>query len=163
MDEIWLSLRLLLLIAVANGAPVVAMWLLHPRWSAPLDGGARFLDGRPLLGPSKTVRGAIAGIAATALVAPVLGIPFVLGALMGAAAMTGDALSSFIKRRLGIKPSGEALGLDQIPESLLPLLAVQGPLGLSVPLIIAATLLFLALEIPLARASSRLRMRDSSR
>jgi len=162
MDEVWLCFRMLLLIAVANGAPVVAMWLFHPRWSASLDGGARFLDGRPLLGPSKTVRGAIAGIAATALVAPVLGIPFVLGALMGAAAMTGDALSSFIKRRLGIKPSGEALGLDQIPESLLPLLAVQGQLGLSVPLIIVATLLFLALEIPLARASSRLRMRDSS-
>jgi CDP-2,3-bis-(O-geranylgeranyl)-sn-glycerol synthase len=162
MDEIWLGFRLLLLIAVANGAPVVAKWLLHPRWSVSLDGGACFLDGRRLLGPSKTVRGAIAGIAATALMAPVLGIPFVLGALMGAAAMTGDALSSFIKRRLGIKPSGEALVLDQIPESLLPLLAVQASLGLSVPLITATTLLFLALEIPLARASSRLRMRDSS-
>jgi CDP-2,3-bis-(O-geranylgeranyl)-sn-glycerol synthase len=74
--------------------------------------------------------------------------------------MTGDALSSFIKRRLGIAPSGRAIGLDQIPESLLPLLAVQGPLDLSIFQILAITLCFFAVEMPLARLFYRLGIRD---
>jgi len=37
-------------------------------------------------------------------------------------AMAGDLCSSFIKRRLGIKSSDKATGLDQIPESAFPLL-----------------------------------------
>ena len=161
MDDLWLSVRLLLLLGVANASPVVATRLLDPRWRTPLDGGMRFFDGRPLLGPSKTVRGAIAAIAATTLAAPVLGIPLGLGALIGAAAMTGDALSSFTKRRLGIAPSGRAMGLDQIPESILPLLLVQGPLGLSSFQILGITVIFFALEIPLARLFYRLGVRKT--
>jgi CDP-2,3-bis-(O-geranylgeranyl)-sn-glycerol synthase len=44
--------------------------------------------------------------------------------------MLGDALSSFAKRRLGLEPGDRAIGLDQVPESLLPLLALMGPYGL---------------------------------
>jgi len=160
MDEIWLSVRLLLLLAVANTSPIVAKWLLDPCLRTPLDGGLRFFDGRPLLGPSKTVRGVIAAIVATALAAPVLSIPIGLGALIGAVAMTGDALSSFVKRRLGVASSGQTIGLDQIPESLLPLLAVQGLLSLSFVQILGITLLFFALEIPFARLFYRLGIRD---
>jgi CDP-2,3-bis-(O-geranylgeranyl)-sn-glycerol synthase len=161
MDDWWLSFRLLLLLGVANASPVVATRLLDPRWRTPLDGAMRFFDGRPLLGPSKTVRGAIAAIVATALAAPVLSIPLGLGALIGAAAMTGDALSSFIKRRLGIASSGRATGLDQIPESVLPLLAVQSPLDLSLFQILGITIIFFALEIPLAWLSYRLGIRNT--
>jgi len=161
MDGIWLSFRLLLLLGVANGSPMVARRLLGLRWRTPLDGGLPFLDGRPLLGPSKTVRGVIAAVAATALAAPFVGIAPGLGALIGAAAMTGDAVSSFIKRRLGIAPSGQAMGLDQIPESLLPLIAVQGSLDLSISQILAITLFFFALDMPLARLFHRLGLRDA--
>jgi CDP-2,3-bis-(O-geranylgeranyl)-sn-glycerol synthase len=80
IDDLWLSFRLLLLLGAANASPVVAMRLLDPRWRTPLDGGMRFFDGRPLLGPSKTVRGAIAAKVAAALAAPVLSIPPGLGA-----------------------------------------------------------------------------------
>jgi CDP-2,3-bis-(O-geranylgeranyl)-sn-glycerol synthase len=52
---------------VADVAPIAAKHLLGARWQAPLDGGWRFVDGRPLLGPSKTWRGLLA--AATALAA----------------------------------------------------------------------------------------------
>ena len=90
-----------------------------------------------------------------------LGIPLGLGALIGAAAMTGDALSSFTKRRLGIAPSGRAMGLDQIPESVLPLLLVQGTLGLSSFQILGITDIFFALEIPLARLFYRLGVRKT--
>ena len=42
------------------------------------------------------------------------------GVVIGATAMAGDLLSSFCKRRLKLAPSSQALGLDQIPEVLLP-------------------------------------------
>jgi CDP-2,3-bis-(O-geranylgeranyl)-sn-glycerol synthase len=100
-------------------------------------------------------------IVATALAAPVLSIPFGLGALIGAAAMMGDALSSFTKRRLGMASSSRATGLDQIPESVLPLLAVQGPLDLSFFQILAITVIFFALEIPLSRLFYRLGIRNT--
>ena len=157
----WLSFRLLLLLGVANASPVVAARLLDPRWRTPLDGAIRFFDGRPVLGPSKTVRGAIAAILVTALAAPVLSISLGVGALIGATAMTGDALSSFTKRRLGIASSGRATGLDQIPESLLPLLVVQAPLHLSFFQVLSITVIFFALEIPLARLFYRLGIRKT--
>lgn len=160
MDAISLSVRLLLLLGVANGSPILAKRLLGARLDVPLDGGLRFVDGRPLLGPSKTLRGVVAAIALTALCAPLVGVSPQLGAWIGAAAMAGDAISSFIKRRLGIAPSGRAIGLDQVPESLLPLLAVQPALDLSATQIAGVTAAFFALETPLARLLHRMGLRD---
>jgi CDP-2,3-bis-(O-geranylgeranyl)-sn-glycerol synthase len=160
MEDLWLAFRLLCLLGVANGAPIVAARLLGERWSTPLDSGARFLDGAPVLGPRKTVRGVIAAMLASALVAPVLGLPMIVGVQIGAAAMAGDALSSFVKRRLAIPPSGRATGLDQIPEALLPLLAVRGVLDLSVLQILGVVAAFFALERPVARLFYRLGIRN---
>jgi CDP-2,3-bis-(O-geranylgeranyl)-sn-glycerol synthase len=160
MDEIWLSARLLLLLSVANGAPILAQRLLGTRWNAPLDGGMRFFDGRPILGSGKTVRGALIAILATTLAASALGISMGLGALIGAVAMAGDALSSFIKRRLGLATGDQGLGVDQIPESLLPLLAVRQALDLSLLQILGVTAAFFALELPLARLLYRMGIRD---
>lgn len=160
MDAFWLGLRLLVLLAVANSAPIAAKKLLGARWGWPLDAGMLFFDGRHVLGPSKTLRGLIAATAATALVAMPLGLGAGIGAAIGAVAMLGDALSSFVKRRLGVASSGRATGIDQIPESLLPLLAVRGALALSLAQIAAITLAFFVLEIPLARLSFRLGLRD---
>jgi len=160
MDRIWLGLQLLLLLGVANSAPILARRLLGDRWAAPLDFGLHFADGRPLLGPGKTIRGVVAAVVATALAAWALGIAPQSGALIGAVSMAGDALASFVKRRLGVAPSGRAVGLDQIPESLLPLLAVQGLLDLSAAEIMAITGAFFALEIPLARWAFRIGLRE---
>ena len=159
-DELWTALRLLLLLAVANTAPLVAKRLFGTRWSTPLDGGLRFLDGRPLLGASKTVRGLVSATLASALAAPLLGLPAAIGAVLGAGAMLGDALASFTKRRLGTPPSGRATGLDQIPEALLPLLLLQATLDLGLQQIAAVTLTFFVLEIPLAWLAHRLGLRD---
>ena len=160
MDDLWLGIRLLLLLGVANSAPIAAKRLIGARWGWPLDAGLRFIDGRPLLGPSKTVRGVAVAIAACMVCALALGLPIAVGALIGAGAMAGDALSSFVKRRLAIEPSGQAFGLDQIPESLLPLLAVQGMLNLSLLQVAAITSAFVLLEIPLARLAHRLGLRE---
>jgi len=160
LDDFWLSARLLVLLAVANGAPVVAKNVFGTRWIAPLDGGWRFVDGRPLLGPSKTVRGFIAAVASTAVAAALMGFSLGLGSMLGAFAMLGDALSSFVKRRLGIASSGRAIGIDQIPEALLPLIVVRGALELSLPEVVAITLAFFVLEIPLSRLFFTLGLRD---
>ena len=159
-DDFWLGARLLLLLAVANGAPVVAKKVFGTRWSAPLDAGWRFVDGRPLLGPSKTVRGFVVAVAGTAVAAALMGFSLGLGSVVGAFAMLGDALSSFVKRRLNIASSGRATGIDQIPEALLPLIVIRGVLELSLPEVAAITLAFFVLEMPLARLFFRLGLRD---
>jgi len=116
---------LLALLLVANGAPLAVRMVLGGRWAAPLDGGRPFIDGRPLLGPSKTWRGLIASLLATTAVAPLVGLAPGIGALMALGAMAGDLASSFLKRRLGLASGARALGLDQFPEALLPLLLCQ--------------------------------------
>lgn len=125
--------QLLVLLIVANGAPVVAKRLFGTAFARPVDGGATFVDGRPLFGASKTWRGVALSILATWVCAPLVGLPAPLGVAIGAGAMAGDLLSSFTKRRMARPVSSRALGLDQIPEALLPLLVVRllTPLGLS--------------------------------
>ena len=161
MDDFWLALRLLLLLAVANNAPIAAKLLLGPRWDRPIDGGLVFVDHRPLLGRSKTWRGLLAAVLLSALLAPLLGFGAATGALAGGLAMMGDALASFTKRRLGVPPSGRAFGLDQLPEALLPLLVLQEPLQLSWPVLTGVALAFLLLETPAARLAHRAGWRDT--
>jgi CDP-2,3-bis-(O-geranylgeranyl)-sn-glycerol synthase len=150
----------LLLLALANGAPVIGKKLLGRRFAFPLDGGLVFFDGRPLLGPSKTVRGIVLAIAATTLAAPLFGLDWRTGTLFGTIAMLGDLLSSFIKRRLALASSSRALGLDQIPESLLPLLVCRAALGLDGVEIAALVAAFLVLELLLSRLLYRLHVRE---
>lgn len=160
MDDLGLGLRLLVLLGAVNAAPIVAKRLLGARWAAPLDGGLHFVDGRRLLGPSKTARGVVAAVAAGALGAVLLGLPAGVGAAIGAAAMAGDALSSFVKRRLGVEPSGRATGLDQVPEALLPLVVVRDALDLGWLQVAVVTAAFFALEMPIARWAYRVGLRD---
>lgn len=121
---------LLLLLLVANGTPVLIKIILQDRLNYPLDGGLLFIDKRPFFGHTKTIRGILSSLAATTLAALFIGIPAFIGATFALCAMFGDLSSSFIKRRLGIPSSKMTLGLDQIPESILPLLAVKSHLGL---------------------------------
>jgi hypothetical protein len=153
-------LKLLLLLAVANGAPVLAKKAGGCTLGQPLDAGLRFIDGRPLFGPAKTVRGVLVSISATAAIAPLIGIAWWLGALIGATAMAGDLLSSFIKRRLDWPPSSRATGLDHIPESLLPLLACQHALMLTAADIGIVVGGFFAGAVVLSRLLYRLGLRD---
>ena len=153
-------LQSLALVTVANGAPVIAKKILRERFARPLDGGLTFLDRRPLFGPSKTIRGILVSIFITALSAPFVGLQSRVGALIGGTAMAGDLLSSFVKRRLKLAPSARASGLDQIPESLFPLLACRDVLALSVEDIALGTGIFVAAEIVLSRLFYKIRLRD---
>lgn len=143
-------LQVLLLLIVANGAPIVARLIMKGQWSTPLDGGMTFTDGRPVLGKSKTYRGVAFALVGTVLAAEVLGMPWEMGLTVGGLAMIGDCLSSFIKRRLGYDSGAMALGLDQIPESLFPLLSVWDPLSLSATGIMATVGAFMAFDLILS-------------
>jgi CDP-2,3-bis-(O-geranylgeranyl)-sn-glycerol synthase len=154
----WLGL--LALLAAANGAPIIGRAVLGERFGWPLDGGVRFLDGRPLFGPTKTVRGIVLALVLTPPAAALLGLGWTNGLSIAAAAMAGDLLSSFTKRRLGLPPSSRALGLDQVPESLLPLLLVREPLALSAAEILGLVAAFVVLELLLSRLLYRLHIRE---
>ena len=142
-----LALELLVLMTVANGAPVLATRLLGRRWGWPLDGGLVVWDGRRLFGTSKTVRGVVVAVAATTVAAGLMGLGWQLGLVFGVASMLGDLVSSFTKRRLGIESSGQAIGLDQIPESLFPLLVREHALGLDAAAIALLVALFVIAQV----------------
>ena len=74
--------------------------------------------------------------------------------------MTGDLFSSFIKRRLGMRSSSMALGLDQVPEALFPLTASRDWLSLGLLDIVIAVLLFFVGEIVLSRLCFAVGLRD---
>lgn len=152
--------QLLVLLTLANASPLVAKLAFGERFSAPIDGGAKFIDGRPLLGPSKTIRGLLTAIVATAAGAPLVGLELKIGLLVGATAMAGDLLSSFVKRRLGLAASSQAIGLDQIPESLIPVLACWRAMALSALDVLAVCAIFFVGELLLSRLLFRLRLRD---
>jgi CDP-archaeol synthase len=96
----------------------------------------------------------------TSICAPIIGFSATTGFVVAATAMGGDLLSSFLKRRLALAPSSQAIGLDQIPESLFPLLACRQELGLTTVDIVAGVVIFLAGELLLSRALFKLHIRD---
>ena len=77
-----LLLQLLILLVVANGTAVAAKKLLGVVFARPLDGGALFVDGQPLFGPSKTVRGIVLSVLATSICAAVMGLGWRVGPLV---------------------------------------------------------------------------------
>lgn len=152
--------RLALLLAVANGAPVIATWIFGQRFACRVDAGVELWDGQPLLGKSKTLRGLFVSVLSSALAAPLLGLDWQIGFVVGGAAMAGDLSSSVVKRRLNLAPSSRATGLDQIPESLLPLLACRGALSLSVLDITIGVAVFFAGEVVISLLLYKIHIRD---
>ncbi len=151
--------QLLVLLGIANGTPILVHKILGKHLAIPIDGGLAFVDGTPILGKSKTLRGLALSVVATTAVAPLIGLPWRIGALVGVMAMIGDLLSSFLKRRMGLPPSARALGLDQIPESLLPLLACMVFLPLTAIDVLLATLIFFVGAVLLSRLLFKLHLR----
>ena len=144
----------LLLLLVANGAPLIAKQVLGQRFSYPVDCYLRFPDRSRLFGSSKTIRGLIVAVLATAAVWHDDRYRLA-GWRTRSMAMLGDLFSSFIKRRLGMRPSSMALGLDQVPEALFPLAACRDWLSLGLVDIVIAVLLFFVGEIVLCVFASR--------
>ncbi len=155
-----LILQVLILLALANSAPIIAKRILGETFALPLDGNICFLDGRPIFGPSKTVRGVLVSLAATSACAPLFDMSATTGLLIASTAMAGDLLSSFVKRRFGLPSGAKAAGLDQIPESLLPLLACRQLLSLTALDIAVCTAIFFLGAVVLSHMMFHLHLRD---
>jgi CDP-diglyceride synthetase len=158
--QLLLIVQFLCLLALANGMPVIAKKLMGIRLARPLDGGATSPDGRPWFGSSKTIRGIVLSVLATALAAVPVGFGWRVGVLVAIGAMAGDLFSSFLKRRMNLAPSSQAIGLDQIPESLFPAVACQWVLGLTTLDVVAIVILFFFGELALSRLLFNLHVRD---
>jgi CDP-2,3-bis-(O-geranylgeranyl)-sn-glycerol synthase len=91
----------------ANAAPVAL------GGGPPLDGGEKWLDGKPFLGSHKTLRGCIVGVLAGLLIGFLQG-NVLAGVTQGFGAILGDLLSSFLKRRWDLAPGASAPVLDQL-------------------------------------------------
>lgn len=144
-------LQLLLLIIIANGAPILTRKILNNTFDLAVDFAVILPDGKRIFGPSKTWRGTIAAIIATPTAAWLLGYSPETGLLIATYAILGDLTSSFIKRRLAIKPSNMAPLLDQIPESLFPALIMMETFKLNISSVILLVLIFIITDIVLSR------------
>src|SRR3974377_1195696 len=99
----WFELgRVLILVTVANGAPVIASKALGEFVSQPIDFGTFMFDGRPLFGPSKTFRGVLCSLGATAIAAAILNLGWEIGIAVACAGVAGDLLSRFLQRRFAL-------------------------------------------------------------
>src|SRR5215472_11074925 len=148
------------LLTIANGTPLIAKKIFGRHFAHPLDAGVTFFDQRPLFGSSKTLRGILLSILVTTASAPLIGVNPGVGTVVASAAMAGDLFSSFVKRRLNLPPSSQALGLDQVPESLFPLLACRGSLSLTVNDIVLGVAIFFVGELVVSRLLYKAHLRD---
>jgi len=92
---------------VANSSPVVL------GGGPPVDGGALWTDGKPILGANKTIRGTITGVLAGTIIGLIQG-NLIGGFAQSAGAMLGDLLSSFYKRRRDYAPGSSMPIIDQL-------------------------------------------------
>jgi CDP-archaeol synthase len=155
-----LVVQMFALLTAANGTPVLAKKLLPRFMGRPVDGEYEFFDGRAVFGPSKTIRGVLLAVSITLVLSPLIGLPWFIGGIVGTTAMAGDLFSSFIKRRMNLAPSAMALGLDQIPECLFPMLACKPLIDLTIidiALIVAA---FFTCELVASPLLFKLKIRD---
>lgn len=145
------AISLLLPLTVAGLVFIAAM---RKGWFAalqiPLDGGL-LLGGRPLIGPSKSLRSlvfyVVLGTAVTVLlhlvapltplVAPVfLENPFILGPVTAVLYVAGEVFNSFVKRRLGIPTSASpARGLGALIQQVMD--TIDGTLASGLLLLVA--------------------------
>ena len=139
--------QLLLLIIIANGAPILICALLHDGFKLAVDFGQKLPDKQRIFGSSKTWRGIFAALVATASAAWLLGLSPQTGMLIAVYAVAGDLFSSFIKRRLSMQSSSMAPLLDQVPESLFPAYMLMEVFNLDISAVLLLVLTFVIVEL----------------
>ncbi|MDT8452780.1 MAG: CDP-archaeol synthase [Gammaproteobacteria bacterium] len=125
--------------------------LLKDNFNLAVDFGKKLPDRQRVFGRSKTWRGILAALVATAIAAWLLGYFPQTGMWVAGYAILGDLFSSFIKRRMAMAPSSKALLLDQIPESLLPALMLHQTFHLNALAILLLVALFIIIELALSQ------------
>ncbi len=111
-----------LFLLIINALPPLVSMICGEHWNRPVDDGRLWHDQQPLFGPHKTIRGLIASVIGGVALSPLIGVAWWDGGLGAFLAMSGDLLSSFIKRRRTLKSGTDIVVLDQLFESLFPTL-----------------------------------------
>ena len=145
------SLQILAILLATNGAPVVAALLLRSRGNLAIDLGRQLQDGHPIFGASKTWRGLASALFASCTLSLLFGYGMGFGLISGVLVMTGDLLSSFVKRRRGLAPSDRCMGLDQVPESFLPSIYAAMFLGVNWWWAVIWSLTFMLIQMVVSR------------
>jgi CDP-2,3-bis-(O-geranylgeranyl)-sn-glycerol synthase len=131
----------------ANAMPVIA------GGGRPLDFGRKFLDGKPIFGQNKTLRGFFAGLVIGTLAGlgetVVFGYHVLFGIALSSGALFGDLTGAFLKRRLGIAPGGLLPVIDQIDFALGAILLslLVSPPTMTVELFIMVLLITLPIHL----------------
>lgn len=110
---------------IANMTPFLAR-RIFPKWNTPIDLNMK-INRKRILGKNKTIRGLLCGTIAAIITTGIqktieptnLQIIsyenwMIIGFLLGFGALTGDAIKSFFKRQLEIKPGQPLYIIDQI-------------------------------------------------
>ncbi len=140
-------IKVIIFLLWINFMPPLANLIWKEAMNQPLDGNRLWFDGRPIFGSNKTIRGILAAIAGGATLLLLLGLQWWVGVVAAGLAMTGDLLTSFIKRRLHYAP-GKPVGiLDQLFEGLFPTLYLALFLNLVWWQILAIMLLFIPITL----------------
>jgi predicted MPP superfamily phosphohydrolase len=147
-----MSIRIVLFLLWVNGLPPLVSMIAGNRCNLPVDFGRLWFDGQPVFGTHKTVRGIAASVIGGIVSFPLLGVAWWVAGIAAGLAMAGDLVSSFIKRRCRLECGEVVIVLDQIFESLLPLLF----LNRYVPLSIIQNIFLLLVFIAISSLSSRL-------
>ncbi|RLA53707.1 MAG: CDP-archaeol synthase [Gammaproteobacteria bacterium] len=155
-----LFIKLLVMLLATNGAPVLLARVFQSHGAQPLDLGRQLYDGRPILGSSKTWRGLAAALVTSSVLSMLFGYGTWFGLIFGVLVMTGDLISSFIKRRIGLAPSDQCMGLDQLPESFIPSVYAVGALGVDWWWAVLLALAFMLLGILISRPLFWLNIRN---
>lgn len=157
------ALWLLLPAGFANMAPIFAA-KAFPKWDLPVDFGKSW-NGHEIFGNHKTYRGLISGTIMGFLIFGVQKILFhsfpffkelslfnyteispLFGAWMGLAALLGDLIKSFFKRRFAIAPGKTWIPFDQIDWIIGALVGLSIVFIPSVAIVIASLVIGLGLH-----------------
>jgi CDP-2,3-bis-(O-geranylgeranyl)-sn-glycerol synthase len=172
MNTFWTALLFFLPGGLANMAPVFSNKIPGlNKWKTPLDFGKSFRDKR-IFGDNKTWRGLMSGILLGGIVATfesawaqhALGHDqawfIVAGLLMGFGALAGDAVESFFKRQIGIKPGHSWFPFDQTDFIIGGLLAVTFLVHLNAGLIIRIFVVYFGLHLTSSYIGYKLKLKD---
>ncbi|RLA44920.1 MAG: CDP-archaeol synthase [Gammaproteobacteria bacterium] len=153
-------IKLLVMLLATNGAPILVAWILQAHYARPLDLGRKLQNGQPVFGSSKTWRGLVAALVTSCVLSIIFDYGIWFGLVFGVLVITGDLISSFIKRRMGLKPSDRCRGLDQLPESFIPSVYAVNVLGADWWWAVLLALVFMLLVILISKPLFWLNIRN---
>ena len=170
MNDYIAALLFFLPAGLANMTPPIANKIpLLNQWKTPLDLGKSWRNKR-LLGDNKTWRGLVSGIVVGAVAAVIISklntntvitiAPLFVGVLLGFGALAGDAVESFLKRRLGYKPGQPWFPFDQIDYIAGALLMILPFVALPLWAIATIAVVFFGLHLLTAYLGFLLKLKD---